>query len=168
MKLLVIRHAVAMDREEFAESGQSDDMRPLTRAGMKEMKRVAKGLRREVDTIDVLATSPLLRATQTADIVAREYGMDVAEPTRSLIPEAEPDAVEEFCGSLGDVDVVAVVGHEPHLTGLVTWLMSGRRDGRVELKKGGACMLEFESGVRRDSGTLLWLATRGQLKRMAG
>ena len=56
MKLLVVRHGAAMDQEEFARTGESDDLRPLTAEGMAEMKAVAIGLRAEVETLDVLAT----------------------------------------------------------------------------------------------------------------
>lgn len=167
MKLLVIRHAVAMDRDEFAESGESDDLRPLTDDGAREMKRVAKGLRREVEAIDILATSPLVRAVQTARIVAKAYRMEVADPTTSLLPEASPDELEQFCAGLGAKEVIAVVGHEPHLSGLVTWLMAGQRESRIRLRKGGACLLEFDSLPRRKSGTLSWLLTRRQLAGIA-
>lgn len=75
MKLLVVRHGAAMDQEEFARTGQSDDLRPLTSDGEKEMRRVAAGLRAEIGALDVLASSPLVRARQTADIVAAAFGM---------------------------------------------------------------------------------------------
>ncbi len=69
MKLLVMRHAIAMDREEFARSGNPDDLRPLTARGARRMKRVAKGLRAQIESLDHLATSPLTRAVETAEIV---------------------------------------------------------------------------------------------------
>jgi len=166
MKLLVIRHAVAMDRDEFAESGESDDLRPLTDDGAREMKRVAKGLRAEIGNIDVLVTSPLRRAMQTARIVGKAYRMKVSRTTDALLPDANPDELEKLCAEIGVKDTIAVVGHEPHLSHLVTWLMVGGRDSRIRMRKGGACLLEFESLPRRESGTLGWLLTRGQLRRL--
>jgi phosphohistidine phosphatase len=168
MKLLVIRHAVAMDQEAFARTEQSDDLRPLSAEGTREMEQVAKGLRAEIKTLDLLATSPLVRARQTADIVADAYGIGPAEITDLLVPGASLEEFEESCASSEERKVVAIVGHEPHLSCLVTWLMTGRSQSRIRLRKGGACLLEFESQVRRDSGTLNWLLTPRQLARSSG
>lgn len=168
MKLLVIRHAVAMDQQAFARTERSDDLRPLSAEGTREMEQVAKGLRAEIKTLDLLATSPLLRARQTADIVADAYGIGPAEITDLLVPGASMEEFEEWCASRGENKVVAVVGHEPHLGCLVTWLMVGRGESRIRLRKGGACLLEFESQVHRDSGTLNWLLTPRQLARNRG
>ena len=79
MKLLIVRHAAAGSREEFAKTGQPDELRPLTKNGVQDMKEVARGLRRIVPAIDSVVTSPLVRARQTADIVAGEYGVESVE-----------------------------------------------------------------------------------------
>ncbi|MBA3406387.1 MAG: histidine phosphatase family protein [Gemmatimonadaceae bacterium] len=168
MKLLVIRHAIAMDREEYAESGNPDDLRALTRKGARRMERIAKALRREVGTIDRLATSPLTRAVETAEIVAGVYGLDDTEITYSLVPDAPLEEFEAWCGAEAAQGVVAIVGHEPHLGSLVTWLLTGFTESRIQLKKGGACLLEFESVPRRGAGRLHWLLAPRQLKQMAG
>jgi phosphohistidine phosphatase len=163
MKLLIIRHGAAMDRDVFAQTGQSDDLRPLTRDGKREMKKVAEGLRKEIDAIDVLATSPLIRAVQTAEIVAEAYGMEVSETTNVFLPEARLDEFERWSRAYRERKTVAIVGHEPHLSCLTTWLLTGKRESGVRLKKGGACLLEFEAEVERGSGTLNWLLTPRQL-----
>lgn len=163
MELLVIRHGAARDRGEFAQTGLSDDLRPLTAEGADEMRRVARGLRSQVRNIDILATSPLVRAVQTAEIVAEAYGIEVRETTTSLTPDAQLEEFEKWCAGLGPKKLVAVVGHEPHLSILVTWLLSGKTDSRIRLRKAGVSLLEFESDVRRDSGTLGWLLTPRQL-----
>ena len=66
MKLLLVRHAIAEEREEFERTGEPDDQRPLTSEGRKKMKRAAAGLGELVNKVDILATSPLARAQQTA------------------------------------------------------------------------------------------------------
>jgi phosphohistidine phosphatase len=167
MRLLVIRHAIAMDREEFASSGQSDNMRPLTDKGMKRMKKVARGLREEIGRIDHLATSPLTRAVQTAEIVSDVFAMKEAEVTAALAPDVAFEDFELWCNTHANTDVLGVVGHEPHLSSLATWLMTGNKDSRISLRKGGACLIEFESEPRRASGTLLWLLTPRQLRGLA-
>ena len=73
MQVLVVRHAIAEQREEFARTGKDDSQRPLTHDGRRKMRRGAVGLRAVVPAIDVLATSPLLRAVQTAEILAAVY-----------------------------------------------------------------------------------------------
>jgi phosphohistidine phosphatase len=167
MKLLIIRHAIAEDREEFAKSGKPDEQRPLTRAGRRKMKEAAKGLRRAVRTIDHLATSPLVRAAQTAEIVSDTWGIGGAEVIPALAPEARPEALAEWAAAHTGHDVVAVVGHEPHLSSLATWLLSGQSDSRIDMKKGGACLIDMGSELRPGSGTLLWLVTPRLLRRLA-
>jgi len=167
MKLLVIRHAIAMDQEEFADTGESDDRRPLTNYGAKRMRRNAKGLRNIVGGIDRFATSPLTRAIETAEIVSEVYSIDQAELCASLVPGIPLEEFEEWARDRADADVLAIVGHEPHLSTLVTWLMTGVERSGLELKKGGACLLEFETVPQRGSGTLLWLLTPRQLRDLA-
>ena len=166
MKLLVIRHAIAEDRDKFAEEGQSDDQRPLTESGERKMKKAAKGLHSVVDGIDHLATSPLTRAGQTADIVSSEFDIGGAEVIPSLVPEAKPEDFAAWLASQTGKDVIAIVGHEPHLSSLVTWFLTGAPGSRIELKKGGACLVEFDSTPTAGSGTLLWLMTPRQLRRL--
>jgi phosphohistidine phosphatase len=162
MQLLVIRHAIAQSREEFA--GDDDTLRPLTDEGRRRMQRVAKGLRHLVRQLDVLGSSPLRRAIQTADIVAEEFaGVDIAA-VRALEPESALPAFVTWLRTQRDAELVAVVGHEPHLGTLVTWLLTGLDEPRVPLKKGGACLLEFSSLPRKGGATLQWALTPALLR----
>jgi phosphohistidine phosphatase len=165
MQLLVIRHAIAEDRDEFASSGRDDSERPLTAAGRDKMRRAVDGLRRVVPRIDLLASSPYARAMQTAEVVAQGYGIDDIKRVDALVPDDAP--LQRFLLWLerkSTVDVVAIVGHEPQLGELVTWLMSGLKESRVEMKKGGAALLEFEGQPGPGIGVLQWLMTSGQLR----
>ena len=167
MKLLVIRHAIAMDPEEFADTGEPDDRRPLTNYGAKRMRKNAKGIRTLVDKIDRFASSPLTRALETAEIVSEVFSIDQAELCAALVPGIALEEFEEWARDRAEADVLAIVGHEPHLSTLVTWLMTGMQESRLQLKKGGACLLEFESAPRRNAGSLLWLLTPRQLREIA-
>jgi phosphohistidine phosphatase len=167
MKLLVIRHAIAMDSDEFADTGEPDDRRPLTNFGAKRMRKNAKGLRALVGSIDRFGTSPLTRAIETAEIVSEVFSIDQAELCAALVPGIALEEFEEWARDRAEGDVLAIVGHEPHLSTLVTWLMTGLQESRLQLKKGGACLLEFESAPRRNAGTLLWHLTPRQLREMA-
>jgi phosphohistidine phosphatase len=159
MQLLIIRHAIAEDKEAFATTGRPDDERPLTKRGRKVMARVAKGLRRQVKSIDVLAASPLVRAAQTAAIVAREYNEISVDTVPALTPESAPAAFATWLRTQREAGVVAAVGHEPHVGMLVTWLMSGLRDSHVTIEKGGACLLEIDGQPGARSATLCWELT---------
>ena len=157
MKLLLVRHADAGDREEFAKSGDPDHLRPLSPKGREQMRSAVAGLKKLVPSADLLVTSPYTRAQQTAAIVRDVYGKIAQEESSTLEPEVAPAAFEEWLREHGDHEVVIAVGHEPHLGALATWLMSGSDDSRVEMKKGGACLLVFDKRVKKGAGTLRWL-----------
>jgi phosphohistidine phosphatase len=166
MQLLVIRHAIAEDRDRFAQTGKDDDLRPLTAEGRRKMARNVRGLRRLVPALDLLAASPLVRAQQTARIVAERYRMANIVTTGSLSPGARFASFVEWALEQNELEVVGIVGHETHLSTLVTWLMTGGDESRLVLRKGGACLLDFRGRVRRASGSLLWLNTPAQLRQL--
>src|SRR5947208_1480322 len=88
MRLLVVRHAIAEDREAFARSHKDDADRPLTSEGRRKMERAALGLKVLVPELDVLAASPYKRAFDTAEIIAASYrGLTVER-----VPELAPGA----------------------------------------------------------------------------
>ena len=165
MQLLVIRHGIAEDPSTVVATGQDDPGPPLSKEGKKMMKRVAAGLRELVDKVDVIGASPLLRAQQTAQIVAKAYNDLRVVTVEELLPESDPPALMSWLGQHSTVDVVAIVGHQPNLGLVVTWLMSGIKASRVALTKGGTCLLEFSSSVSPGNGTLQWLLTPSQLRR---
>jgi phosphohistidine phosphatase len=166
MDLLVIRHAIAEDREAFAATGADDRMRPLTKEGKRKMRRGVRGLRLVAPRIDILASSPLLRALQTAEIVAGGYDDLAIDTVPELEPSREPGAPRVGLAARPASAVVAVVGHEPHLGRVVTWFLSGRRDARVELRKGAACLLSFAARPAPGKGVLRWALTPSQLRRL--
>jgi phosphohistidine phosphatase len=164
MQLLVIRHGIAEDAEAFAATGKDDSRRPLTKAGKRKMKEVAAGLLEVVESLDVIAASPLVRAQQTAEIVAEAYGDLRVDTVQALSPGSDPADLVDWLGKHASAEVVAIVGHEPHLGILVTWFMTGASDSRVEMSKGGAALLDFSSRVTAGSGTLEWVLTGSQLR----
>ena len=167
MHLLIIRHAVAEEREAWAATGEPDERRPLTPDGRKKMRRAARGLRQLAPSISLLGASPLTRAAQTADIIADVWGDLQPVTIGALTPERAPS---DFLSWLRDAapghDVIAVVGHEPHLSGLVSWLLTGRADpSLVELRKGAACLLRFDDDLpQKGKACLEWLLQPRQLR----
>jgi phosphohistidine phosphatase len=165
MRLILVRHADAGDREDFAKTGKPDEQRPLSGKGKKQMASAAAGLKKLVDACDMIATSPLTRAQQTAAIVAREFQGAREATIDALDPDATPDRFLAWLGEQSGVDTVMAVGHEPHLGALATWLMTGYGDSRIEFRKGGACLLDFEGGgtPKKGAATLQWLMGPKQL-----
>jgi phosphohistidine phosphatase len=164
--VLVVRHAVALDKDEAKELGVVDADRPLTKEGQRRMKRVARGLARTVPNLSALYSSPWRRAVETADLVrARFKGLRSVE-SDALLPQAAPEALVQLFASSPAATQVAVVGHEPHLSSWVSWCLTDGQRQLVELRKGGACLLRFEDTAGPSRGKLLWLMTPSVLRQL--
>ena len=167
MDLLVIRHADAGDAADFARSGRPDDERPLSDEGRRKMKQVARGLRELVPEIAALASSPLVRARQTAEIVAAAYDGATVETVSALRPGEAPAALAQWLGRRDGGGPAAVVGHEPHLGTTVGWLLTGTARSILELKKGAACLLSCDAQWGPGTAVLRWALTPGQLRALS-
>ena len=166
MKVLVVRHAIALDKAEAQRVGMPDNERPLTREGRARMKGVARGLGKRVPDVSVIFTSPWLRAVQTAELLRRRYSDIGWVQSEALLPETEPSALARALSEHGYDGVLAVVGHEPHLSGWVSWCLTGDTRPILELRKGGACLLRFPTDVVAPAqAQLLWLTTPGIARR---
>ena len=162
-ELLVVRHAIAMDRLLSMEQGLSDAERPLTDEGRTKMQMAVQGLQRIQSDIDVILTSPLLRAQQTAAILEDYFPSAIAEKLKTLAPQYNN---EELIHSLSNIKGkhIAIVGHEPGLSTLIASLICGSDDGAIELKKGGMAQLHFAEQIAPGEGTLQWLLRPKQLR----
>ena len=105
-----------------------------------------------------------MRAVQTAEIIASEYDCEVVT-VGALAPDEDPAKTLTWIGTQRADGTVAVVGHEPHLSALVSYMLAGKRTAFIELKKGGACLLEV-AAFTPGSSTLKWLLTRRELVRL--
>jgi phosphohistidine phosphatase len=140
------------------------------------MRRAADGLKQVARRAHVLASSPLVRARETAEIIAPALRAPRIEIVEALRPDRRYDDFltwlrgrEAPNGSETDDDerTIAVVGHEPHLSGLVTWLMTAKNDSRIELKKGAACLLDFPRSPAAGAATLRWSLTPSHLRSLS-
>jgi phosphohistidine phosphatase len=155
LTLVLIRHAPALDREEFARTGKDDGERPLSPAGQRKMRAGARGLQKVLPRLDVLASSPLRRAWQTAELVSEVYG---GMPIDKLGAAATGDdeALLATLRATPPGTTLAVVGHEPTQGRWTSWLLAGRGEPFVAYKKGEACALEFGGQVDPGAARLLW------------
>ena len=164
MQLLIVRHAIAEERETWAP--RDDSLRPLTADGKKKMKESAKGLRALVPKLDVLATSPLTRAMQTAQILSKVYDRSGPAVAEVLSPGQRPAAIVAWLRTQSAHKTVAVVGHEPGLGSLATWLCAGIERSFLDLGKGGACLVELAERIEAGEAMLAWVLRPSQLRRL--
>jgi phosphohistidine phosphatase len=155
MEVIFFRHGIAMDREEWR---GDDDERPLTKAGAGSTKLAAQGLRTLKVQPDVLLSSPLVRAQQTAEIVQEALGAKgKIEVIDELRPDAPPDRFFIRLRHFPDDSVVLCVGHEPHLSTTISATISGKTAAAIAMKKAAACAVLFAAQPQAGAGKLIWL-----------
>lgn len=159
MKLLLVRHAIALDRDT---PGVSDDLRPLTEDGVTRFKKTARSLGVLV-TADLVLTSPLLRAKQTAEILARQW-MSVATHESQPLGNGSRLHFERALARLPKTAVVAAVGHEPWLSEWTAAWLGASRGETFAFKKGGAALIEFEGEAAEGVGSLVFFVPPKVLK----
>lgn len=157
--LFLIRHAKA----EEAASGMSDAERRLTREGREAVRLSAIALRRLGVRFDAILSSPLPRALETANLLRPEGGVDV-RAWQELAPGAEPNVLLPTLEAVRDRQQVALVGHEPDLGSLASYLLAGdRRSLRMPFRTGAMAAIEVEHLPPRGLGVLRWFVTQEQL-----
>jgi phosphohistidine phosphatase len=163
MDLFVLRHGKA---------GQSSDepddyKRTLTDDGQNEMRKIGKWMRQKKFKFEVIATSPLTRAYETAEIVARSLAKkDRLAVWEELAPGGDLDTICYQAAQFGDDAAVLVVGHEPQLSTLIGRIISGNDSASFILAKGGLAKISNYSFDKRPSGDLQWLLTPKQMMEM--
>lgn len=151
MQLLIIRHAIAVER---GTPGVPDEKRSLTPEGELKFREAAKGLAKLVNRPDALLTSPWLRAKQTAAIAGAAWGRLEPKETAALAGGSFEDLAAVLDRYTGDA-TVAVVGHEPWVSALLARLLGTRHDDRLTFKKGGAALVDVP-GRLAEGGSLTW------------
>ncbi len=155
MRLYLVRHGIA---EPPGDANHYQDFRrSLTPEGAKKMREVTVGLKGLGIAIDWVASSPLIRAKETAEIIAEV--LDLKEPVEywdELTPDAlAQQTVARLQGCEGR-DSVALVGHQPHLGYLAALLIFGQDSVSLDLKKGGICCIEVEQFPIQPPLPLVW------------
>jgi phosphohistidine phosphatase len=154
-QLYLIRHGVA---EERGDAWPDDAKRPLTQEGTTRLRRAARALLRLDVAVDVVLTSPLVRARQTAELLATAF---TPHPSiinvDALAPGGAPAVVAAEIEKQGRRRHIFIVGHEPALGELAAWLIGTRNP--IAFKKGGICRIDCDAGPQRGSGALRWMLT---------
>ncbi|HMV29300.1 MAG TPA: phosphohistidine phosphatase SixA, partial [Anaerolineales bacterium] len=152
-------HAIA---EEENASGE-DSQRELTDKGAKKMRLIAKGLRTLGVEFDLILSSPYLRAMQTAETLSEVFKKKKFVLSDHLIPAGDPNLLIAEINEKHTVDSLAIVGHEPYLSTLVSLLTADGAPVEMTFKKGGVCYLSTDDLHHTHKATLEWLLTPGVL-----
>ncbi len=162
MKLTIIRHAIAVPA---GAEGISDEERPLTKKGKRRFVKAARGLAQVCGRPDVLLTSPLPRARETADIAAEAWGGPTPTPEAALAHGSADDIIAMLARYSSDQQVV-MVGHEPTVSTVLARLLGSPTGERFAFRKGGAACIDVP-GAPAAGGRLEWFI-RPKLLRALG
>ena len=163
MVLYIMRHGLA---EEPTPKGD-DAARRLTERGADRIRKAAAGMHAAGIAFNVILTSPVVRAAETANIVAQESGGPkprvITELTTGVAPATALDALIK----LKLPESVLVVGHEPTLSRLASLMLSGSTESvSIKLKQGGVIALECPDRIERGVAQLRWMMTQRQLRQL--
>lgn len=153
MLIWLVRHAVAVEREEF---DGPDEARPLTDKGRRQFRAFVKWLESATAAPGAIVTSPLVRAVQTAEILRKGMGLkkkDVLE-NAALAPGADPHGLLGVAKAAG-FDSMALVGHEPDWSAALSAFVGG---GAFDFDKGSIAAVEFTGEPAPGAGRLCWFA----------
>ncbi len=152
-RVYFLRHGKAASRTGWT---GDDGLRPLTPEGAEELREEARALKALGLSVEAIVTSPLVRARQTADIVAEVLGLqDVVTEDERLAHGFDLRALAKIAAAHPEADYLMVVGHEPEFSEAVGQLIGG---GAVAMKKGGLARVDLAEGSLK-RGVLAWLLT---------
>jgi phosphohistidine phosphatase len=167
MRLYIVRHAIAAPH---GTPGVPDDDRPLTEEGIIKMRQGAAGLRSLECIPELILSSPLPRAKQTAEILLDVFGQK--KIGLMTLPALAPSGSRrELYRTIASYEKklksMMLVGHQPSLGEIAGEIAWGSPEHFVELKKGGACVLELEHTGDPPGGSLISLLTPSILRKIA-
>jgi phosphohistidine phosphatase len=161
-ELYLVRHAIAAER---GDEWPDDTKRPLTERGMARFRECVAGLAAFDTAIDEIFTSPLVRAKQTADLLATGMGAkQTVKLLDALAPGQGPAAVMAQLAKAARRRHIALVGHEPDLGELAAHLLAAGRP--LPFKKGGVCRIDVEGLGSKRPGSLIWFAPPKVLRKL--
>jgi phosphohistidine phosphatase len=168
MNLYVVRHAIATERG--TPGFEADSQRPVTDRGREKMTSIARGLKQLETVLQAIVSSPYVRARETAEILAEglDFKVEAIKFSDALLPMADPAELLKEIATEHAGENLAVVGHEPHLSSFISYLLTANIDMSINLKKGGACLMTLDLSPRGNPATLEWLMTPRQLIALAG
>src|SRR6267143_4642777 len=162
MQLYVVEHGIAVEGGE----GIPDEWRPLTDKGRRRFRKTARAFGKLGRNLDLILTSPLVRAVQTAEILAGETEPEEVAVLAELDPKFDVQAVRNAIASrAGKAEAVAIVGHAPQLSSVLAAL-SGVSQAEIDLENGTIVRVDVSTltdGASADPRW--WLKPKGTRKK---
>lgn len=163
--LYLVRHAIAETRDDI--KYPDDAERRLTSKGKRKMEEIAQGLVRLGIEFDWIISSPLVRAKETAEILAQELGYDGdITMSETLAPGGSINALLQMLAKRLEARSVALVGHEPDLSHLLAELVAASDGAGLGFRKGGVALVTFSKNPARGQGELVWMLTPRILRQL--
>jgi phosphohistidine phosphatase len=167
LELYLLRHGDAGRRTAIGAGPYSSDL-PLTIAGREEIAVLARSLKQLNLKFDVIISSPLKRAIQTAKIIAKALVMEKRiSICNELVPEGNRSKLYSRLNQYTRESTILMVGHQPYLTNIICDMIFQKRVnqlGQINLKKAGLAKIRVISLTPNTSGELRWLLTPRILK----
>lgn len=160
MKLILFRHGLALDRQESLAMKMADSLRPLVLRGRERTLKMGKALKKMDLPIDLIVTSPFVRAQETAQILFEFCKVAEIHECTELVPSAPPMAFAQWLKNTAKrATCVLAVGHDPQLSIFASWAIAGTTTSMIDLKKSGMICLEIESfeDLSAKSAILKWV-----------
>jgi phosphohistidine phosphatase len=152
VELILVRHAIAFPRNPIR--WPDDRLRPLTPRGKQKFRKAAAGLAKWLPEVDHVLTSSLVRARETANVLTEHAHWPKALDCPQLAPASDPDALLAVLRKQKG-QRIALVGHEPDLSTLVSVCLPGAAGaGALEMRKGGVTCIFFETQPSAGMGAL--------------
>ena len=166
MDLYILRHGRAEERNSL--KYPDDRERPLTRKGIERLTQQVSGINSLGIDPDLIVTSPLVRAVQTAEVIREGLALETRlEYSDSLAPWAEPGAIlDELRKAHATERSIMAVGHEPHLSSLISLVSSGTLNCAIRLRKGALCKLHIPTLGPGRCGRIEWSLTPKQMSNL--
>lgn len=158
MTLYFLRHGDAVESPHF-----HDTQRPLSEEGKRQIHIVAQFLRAGRNEVEIILSSPLVRARETAEIIRNALGVTAVITTDTLVAGT---SLRELFGFINEQrsHSLLLVGHEPQLSSAISVLTGGDDHFRVEMRKASLARIDTEFPVRKGHAVLSWLVTVAQME----
>jgi phosphohistidine phosphatase len=167
MNIHLLRHGIAAPLAE--ENDFRDEKRRLTPEGELKLRRAAQGLKLLQVSFDLVVSSPLIRAKETAEIIAEvlkyKPAIDIWD---ELEPEGPPESVCSRLRSHSEKGSLLLVGHQPSIGVLASYLLTGNSSRSLPFKKGSIFSLEITDLPPVGIGNLNWMLSSRMLRQIAG
>lgn len=147
MELIFVRHAKAGDREDFRKTEIPDELRPLTKKGIKEFSKVSKSLKKLYPKVDLILSSDLTRALETADLIKLRYPKAKLRVDEALRPGYGSQRFKRWLSRLKRNQNIVLVGHEPDLSVNMNYLLTGGAGIIFDMRKGSFAVLKHEKSA---------------------